>query len=234
MKNQEIEFAWQGPLECRNCGIRNLVLFADLAEQDFQLIHEPIKKRNYAPGDALYRSGQNTDCVFTIREGEVKLVQIAPGGSQRIVRILHQGDLAGLERLVGSAVQHDAVALTPVAVCELPVNVVERLSRETPRLHTQLMQRWEKAVNVADSWLTDLSTGPARSRVARLLLWLMESSPQESFYLPSREDIGAMLGITTETASRMTAEFRRDGLLRLLENHRATGDEVKLRLAARL
>ena len=35
--------------------------------------------------------------------------------------------------------------------------------------------------------------------------------------LPSREDVGAMLGITTETASRAVAAFRREGLLENLD-----------------
>jgi len=234
MKPVEIETAWAGPMECRNCGIRHLVLFADLDYEDFQLIHEPITKRNIEPGQYLYRTGEKTPSVFTIREGEVKLVQVSPGGAQRIVRILHQGDLAGIERLVGQVANHDAVALTPLAVCELPLAAIERLSSATPRLHNQLMKRWGEALTLADSWLTDMSTGPARSRVARLLIWLSEHSPEETFYLPSREDIGAMLGITTETASRMTAEFRREGILKVVDNHRATANVVGLTPLARL
>jgi DNA-binding transcriptional regulator YhcF (GntR family) len=31
--------------------------------------------------------------------------------------------------------------------------------------------------------------------------------------MPSREDMGALLGITTETASRIMAEFKRRGLV---------------------
>jgi hypothetical protein len=41
--------------------------------------------------------------------------------------------------------------------------------------------------------------------------------------------MGAMLGITTESASKMTAEFRRNGLLKLLEDHRAWIDAIELK-----
>jgi CRP-like cAMP-binding protein len=184
MKSTEIENAWQGPKECRECAIRHLVLFADLQQQDFEHIHEPVSKKTHEPGSFLYRTGDRINAVSTIRTGEVKLVQLAPGGGQRIVRILHRGDLAGIERLVGQPANHDAVALTPVEVCEIPVPVIERLSTETPRLHAQLMKRWGDTVNIADAWLTELSTGSARSRVARLLIWLHENSVEETFYLP--------------------------------------------------
>lgn len=234
MKAADVEYAWTGPLECRNCGIRHLVLFADLEHPDFDLIHEPINKGTFAPGKYLYRAGQRTSSVFTIRNGKVKLTQVAPGGTQRIVRILQRGDLAGLEVLLRQPTNHDAVALTPVEVCEIPINVVDKLSQQTPRIHAQLMKRWGDALNAADSWLTELSTGTARSRVARLLIWLSESSTDENFYLPSREDIGAMLGITTETASRMTAEFRRDGLLQIRDHHHASADVKGLDPIARV
>jgi hypothetical protein len=36
------ESAWRGTADCRHCGIRDMVLFADLREEDFALIHAPI------------------------------------------------------------------------------------------------------------------------------------------------------------------------------------------------
>ncbi|MDX1812433.1 MAG: helix-turn-helix domain-containing protein, partial [Gammaproteobacteria bacterium] len=80
-------------------------------------------------------------------------------------------------------------------------------------LHQQLLNRWHNALNTADSWLTELSTGSAQVRVARLLIRLSECHQNTNYYLPSREDIGAMLGITTETASRITADFKRSGYI---------------------
>ena len=36
------ESAWRGTSDCRNCGIREMVLFANLNEHDFTQIHAPI------------------------------------------------------------------------------------------------------------------------------------------------------------------------------------------------
>jgi CRP-like cAMP-binding protein len=214
LQDSQIEQAWQGRAECRECGIRDLVLFSDLHHPDFALIHQPIDDLHYPAGSILYRSGEHCEHVFTIRAGLVKLVQYLPSGNRRIVRLLRQGDLAGIEVLVGQPCQHEAAVLEPVRLCRIPVTVVERLSRETPRLHRQLLNRWQRAVSDADAWITALSTGTARARVARLLLRLSESDPDGTCYLPGREDLGAMLGITTETASRVVAELVRAGLVR--------------------
>lgn len=48
--------AWRGTSDCRNCGIREMVLFADLNEEDFNLIHAPIDDLVDQPGQALYEA----------------------------------------------------------------------------------------------------------------------------------------------------------------------------------
>ncbi|WP_029009188.1 Crp/Fnr family transcriptional regulator [Azospirillum halopraeferens] len=232
MRRSQIDAAWKGTAECRNCGIRDLVLFADLTEPDFSLIHLPIDEMTFPPGATLYDAEGDGHSVFTIRSGLVKLVQYLPDGTQRIVRLLRPGAVAGLEVLVGTTHQHTAVALQEVAVCRIPRDVIERLSRETPRLHRQLMQRWHQALQQADDWLTELSTGSARARLARLLIQLAGDAPDRPVRLFSREDLGAMLGITMETASRTVAEFKRQGLVREIAPNVALCNVPELREAS--
>jgi CRP-like cAMP-binding protein len=56
--------------------------------------------------------------------------------------------------------------------------------------------------------------------MARLLITLgcTRNHPEA---MPSRKDMGALLGITTETASRIMAEFKRRGLV-----HADSGNDV--------
>ena len=129
------ESAWRGTADCRACGIRDMVLFADLHEDDFNLIHAPIDDLEYAPGHALVRMGETATSLFTLRAGMVKLVRNTVDGRQRIVRVLRSGDVIGLEALMGPTYDADAIALTSVRVCRLPLQVIQRLNRETPRLH---------------------------------------------------------------------------------------------------
>jgi CRP-like cAMP-binding protein len=90
------------------------------------------------------------------------------------------------------------------------------------------MQRWQHSVSEADAWLTELSAGPAQTRVARLLLHLAETVQSDTIYLPSREDIGAMLGMTAETASRITAGLRRKHILGEIDQRHAKLDLAEL------
>ncbi|MGB1111026.1 MAG: Crp/Fnr family transcriptional regulator, partial [Gammaproteobacteria bacterium] len=221
MKKNSIDAAWRGAERCRSCGIRHMVLFADLEQGDFDRIHLPIDEIDLEPGQVLYRQDEDAPFVYTVRSGLVKLIQGLPSGEWRIVRLLRQGDLAGLDRLAGNSYTHDAVALDNVRLCRIPLSVVDTLRRDTPHLHDGLMTRWQRALVGADDWITRLSTGNSKRRVARLLLMLDEASEDDSFFLPTREDMGAMLGITTESASKATAEFKRQGWLKNVMSNRA-------------
>ncbi len=229
MKIKVIEDVWREPSKCEQCGIRDLVLFADLNEEDFKLIHQPIVDLQFKPFESLYRTDDSPDFVYTIRSGLVKLVNYSSDGRYRIVRLLGKGDLVGIEVLSGQPYAHCAEALEPLAVCRIPVAEVMRINRDTPRLHQQMLTRWQKISSDADHWITELSTGQARQRVIYLLLHLASISDSDDFFLPSREDMGAMLAITTETASRMISALRSEKVLQVLEKGKASVDLEQMR-----
>ncbi|MEJ2310394.1 MAG: Crp/Fnr family transcriptional regulator [Gammaproteobacteria bacterium] len=214
---------------CKACSVRSVALFKDLDPDVFQKFHASIRDIQIGKGDSLYAIGQAGERVFTIREGIVKLVQYLPDGSQRITRLLKQGDLAGIEATSGSDYQHDAIALTRVESCAIPVTTVEMLASEQPQLHKTLLTKWRDALATSESWLTRLSTGPSRYRVIRLLIWLAENTHEKAFYLPGREDIGHMLALTTETVSRTIADLRRDNYIELVRADYAKADVRKLK-----
>jgi CRP-like cAMP-binding protein len=218
-----------GSSDCVNCGIRKSVLFAGLEIRDCESVHRQIDDLALPPHAVLYRAGDPAQAVFTLRSGLVKLVQYLPDGRQRIVRLLRSTDVTGLEALLGQPYQHEAVVLQQADLCRIPLEVIERLDRESPKLRKELMVRWQRALDEADAWLTQLSTGSARARVARLLLRLVSGRDDACCELFGREDMGAMLGITTETASRVIAEFKRSGAL---QHPPQSGSLLKCDLAA--
>jgi len=211
MKNKHISNVWNSGEKCEKCAIRNMVLFADLTRADFDLIHQPIQDYELRVGDVLYDVNTPPDYVYTLRSGLVKLVSNLSDGGYRIIRILKQGDVVGLEALSDSLYLQEAVVLEVASVCRIPVSLIKKLNENSPHLSKQLMTRWQNVMADADIWMSKFSVGFSKQRVAALLLHLAEGSNKESCYLPSREDMGAILSMTTETASRVVADFKRNG-----------------------
>ena len=213
------ESAWRGTSDCRNCGIRDMVLFADLNEHDFGQIHAPIDDLELRAGSALFAEATPAQSIYTLRSGMIKLVRVTSDGRQRIVRVLRQGDVAGLEALASDRYASEAVALTDISVCRIPVPVIHHLGSTSQRLHRRLMDKWTHALQEADDWLAELNFGTARQRVAHFILKMRNPSAAEIATLFSREDMGAMLDLKLETVSREVSALVREGVIEPLDRH---------------
>ena len=210
----KIESAWKGTSDCRNCGVRDMVLFADLNEQDFGEIHTPIDDMVFSADAPLYTEGETALGVFTLRKGMIKLVRATADGCERIVRVLRPGDVAGLEALANARYDTEAIALVDSQVCRIPLSVLHHLSSHSPRLHKRLMQKWQQALKDADDWLADLNFGSARQRVAALALKMRDTEQPQFTSFFARDDMGAMLDIKLETVSREISGLVREGALK--------------------
>ena len=213
MSNILLKQAWQGVANCSQCSIRNTVLFAGLSEDDFSKIHKPINQFQIKAGTKVYSMGDDATCMYTLRSGLVKLVQYLPDGTQKIVRLLRTADVMGLEAILKSTYKHDAIALHDTEICRYPTRAAKELSKTNPVLHQELMTRWERALDESDKWATEFTTGTSKQRVSRLLFMLSKDHPANTCTLFSREDIGAILSLTTETISRTIAEFKRQRII---------------------
>jgi CRP-like cAMP-binding protein len=199
-----------------------MVLFADLDESDFSKIHAPIDDLDYAMGAVLAQEGERATGLFTLRSGMVKLVRTTSDGRERIVRVARQGDVLGLEALVHGKFDTDAVALSAISVCRIPLDIIQTLGAQSPRLHQSLMRKWSHNQKEADDWLADLNFGTARQRIANFILKMRSPNDTHLVTLFSREDIGAMVDLKMETVSREVSHFVREGVIEPLDKQGRT------------
>ncbi|MDP1646980.1 MAG: Crp/Fnr family transcriptional regulator [Rubrivivax sp.] len=220
---------------CAACSVRGLSLFGALDEAGLNRIRAHIAQVELQAGKTLFEAGARGRGLYTVRSGIVRFERVTERGDRRIVRLAGRGDLIGQEVLLRRAYADDAVACTPAQLCSIPVQVVDALCADNPALVHELMRRWQRALEESEGWLSDLATGPARRRMLRLLHKLAEhAGPDELIWLPQRDEIGAMLNLTFETASRLISRLRREGVLELLGPRHARVEDAALQLALRL
>ena len=215
-----------------DCGVRSSALFGALDDAALAQIHHQILDLTLEPGQRLYAAHERGQAAFTVREGVLRLERSSERGERRIVRLAGRSNLVGMEAMLGQTYAADAIACTPVRACRLPRTVIDQLAASRPGLLRDLMKRWQAALDEADEWLTELSSGSARWRMLRLLLKLTEYGDRSSeVWLPSRQDMGAMLAMTVETASRLVAALRREGVLEIVDARHARLDMTALMAA---
>jgi CRP/FNR family transcriptional regulator, anaerobic regulatory protein len=219
---------------CQTCPVRQFAFFGSLDDEGLQRIHQHIAEQRFTAGQTIYAAQGDGHAVFTVRSGVVRLERVSQRGDRRILRLAGRTDLIGLEAVLEQTYAADAVACTDVEVCRIPRSLVEELAAKEPHVVRDLMKRWQRALDDAEEWLAELATGPARRRMLRLLLKLSEyAEPGGAVWLPMRDEMGAMLDMTVETASRMVSALRREGVLEPLGHREAQLDMTRLMAALR-
>jgi CRP-like cAMP-binding protein len=217
---------------CQRCEVRRSAVFAALDDSGLERIHGDIASPTLLPEERVYARGSLTGHVYTVRSGIVRFERVTEAGHRRIVRIAGRGDLIGQEALLRQGYRGDAVACTPLALCRIPVALMEELGEHERRLPHELMSRWQRALDESESWATELTIGAARRRMLQLLSRLQEHRDEAGvIWLPRRDQMGDMLNMTVETCSRLVSALRRDGVLELIAPQQARLDPVRLKQA---
>lgn len=202
---------------CLSCEVRGNALFGVLDEQALGRVRAHIASQEALGDQAIYTAGRPGSAVYTVRRGIVRFERFTEGGARRIVRLAGPGDLIGQEALLGRPYAEEAVACTTVHLCRIPAALVMQMSHLEAQLYGALLVRWQKALEHAEDWVTDLTTGLARRRLLKLLGRIAGFEPtSDLIWLPRREDIGAMLDMSMETASRLVSGLKREGVLELM------------------
>jgi CRP/FNR family transcriptional regulator, anaerobic regulatory protein len=217
---------------CAACEVRSSALFGALDDAGLDRIHTHISSQTFEPDARVYDRGTAGSAVYTIRAGLVRFERTTARGDRRIVRLAGRGDLVGQEALLQRPYTDEAVACTTVQLCRIPRTLIDELASGDVAIPHALMSRWQVALEAAEGWLSNLSTGPARRRLLRLLLKLSDhADPAGTIWLPRRDEIGAMLAMTVETASRLISSLRREAVLELGPARSARLDVVALHKA---
>ena len=207
------------PVDCATCPARHIDLFAGVDRAQRAELLASFHISAFEPKEVIYNMGHMGEFIYIVRFGLIKLVRYSSSGVERIVGLARTGDNIGMASLVSVPYRRTAVAMSRSEVCRVPAALVRDYNRGHPEFVARLLEKYQATIDLADTFLTDLSTGAAHARVARLLLFLTEKSDHNESPMLTRDEMGALLGLTTETTSRVIAEFRRAGLIQVLDEH---------------
>lgn len=207
-------------------------LAPDRRHEDATPANDALAWSGLAAEQRIYARGGAGHLAYMVGHGVVRFERVTSSGHRRIVRIAGQGELFGQEAWLHQAYRDEAVSCTAVTLHPIPLAALHGGDGGTPVPTLELMLQWQRSLDAAQSWAAELLCGPARRRVLQLLNRLQEvADTPGSIWLPKRDQMGDMLDIAVETASRVIASLCREGVISLVPPQRAELDLARLRQA---
>lgn len=213
-----------GPESCsiehRHEILHGLPFFAHLSSEALAEINQQFYATGYAAGETVYFSGDPAERLFVVAHGEVKLLRHSAGGQDVLLDMLGEGEMFGTLTVLGDRSYPDtAVAQTPCCVLGISAADFQTILARVPEVALAVLGLVAERLQNAHDTISQISATPVESRVAAALLKLAEKlgvQDERGVLINtrlSRQDLAAMTGTTTETASRIMSQFRRDGLI---------------------
>lgn len=175
--------------------------------------------RSFTPGQVVLEAGDQTQEVFFIVEGEVRVVSRSSGGHEMILNELTAGSFFGEISAIDHAPRSAGiVALTRARICTVPAEPFMAFTLSTPEASHNLLRLLAALVREKDARLMELAVLPVRPRLIALLLRL--SRPRKAggrVVSPPRpqHELAARIGTRREVVSRTMGALQREGLMEL-------------------
>lgn len=163
----------------------------------------------FSKGDVLYNKGDRPSGIYYIKKGIVSLINLAPNGSESLLRVFGEEFFIGYRSFLASESYHaTSIALTDVDLIYLPFENTQIILEKCPQMLLHLCQMLARDLRVAEERFNDLTGKRAVNRIIESLVFLKQRQPE---YHWTRREIGEFCGAKTETVTRVLTQLEKEG-----------------------
>jgi CRP/FNR family transcriptional regulator/CRP/FNR family cyclic AMP-dependent transcriptional regulator len=201
--------------------LRRVPIFADLSDQELDVLAESLRKRTFAKGMIIFHKDSPGRNLYIIESGKVRIFILSESGQEISLNIYGPGDffgelalLNGLPRSAGAVVMEHTVTLT------LQRDDFLRLLQERPKIAMDIMRALSTRQRYTTKYAEGLAFLDVYGRVAAKLIELGDRYGQESEGIEielrlTQAELASWVGSSRESVNKVLGAFRDQGLIRL-------------------
>ena len=190
--------------------LKQVPLFAGLADEDIRELMAVAKRRTFRSGEVIFHREDPGQVLYVIKEGKVKISLISPDGQEISLVVFGKGECFGefaiLDGLPRSA---DAIAMEKVECYTLQRSDFHKAIMRNPKIAIQVMEVLSKRLRSTDQMVEDLIFLDVYGRVAKKLLELADThgtKVENGIRIDVRltqQELASMVGSSRESVNKV-------------------------------
>ena len=193
--------------------------------------------RQLTAGQYLFKRGDPPCGLYAVLDGSLRVSAVNEQGKEAILSLVESpfwfGEICLFDGLPRT---HDACAVGPCTLLQVPQQALLNILDETPRYWRDLALLMSQKLRLSFISLEHLSLMPASVRLAHRLLMIVEGygdieHSKRVLQLP-QEDLAAMLSLSRQTTNALLKDLQALGIVRLGYGEIEILDARRLREAA--
>lgn len=197
--------------------LRSVPLFSSFSDEQIATVASWGQHRSYPRGSAILRAGEETDGLYIILSGRVKVLIPDDEGHEVILSVMGNQEFVGemglLDGLPSSATVE---ALEPCEILRLPRTAFLSCLQGNGEVAMLVLRNLVKRLREADRKIESLALIDVYGRVARLIIDMAEQIDGQWVVqrAPPKQEIARMIGASREMVSRVVRDLQEKNLIR--------------------
>lgn len=221
-----------------NIDVTHLLCPTKLGSKEIMSDHP---NRTFKKGDSVYVPEDQSDRIFFINEGRIKISVMNEEGKEITKAILGRGEVFGELALLGEERRHDfATALEDTTTCVVTLEALRSLMRERSELNLFFMKMFGARQLEMERRLESLVFRDSRSRIVEYLLLLAQTKGQRIGYewvvrnFITHQEIANLTATSRQTVTTTLNDLRFKKLLTFNRSRLLIRDLEKLAAEVRM
>lgn len=196
--------------------LKHIGLFGGLTDAEIAAIAEIATRRSFPKNSIIINEGDETDSLYVILAGKVKVVLSDEDGKEVIISILEPGEYFGELSLIDSEPRSARV----VTMLDSQFSIIHkadfnRLLDNNPDLTRNLLVGLAQRLRAANKNIESLALMDVYGRVARTLLQFAQDQDGKKVITEklTQKDIANMVGASREMVSRIFKDLTTGGYI---------------------
>ena len=211
--------------------LRAVPLFSSVPDEQLRTLATVVTRRSLTRGATVMVAGDQTDSLYIILSGRLKVMMSDAEGKEVILSILGPGEFFGEMGLIDDSPRSaSVVAIEPCELLSIAKRDFNKCLAENFEMAMAVMRGLVRRLREADRKIGSLALLDVYGRVARLLLDMAETVDGQKMVtkrLP-KQDIAKMIGASREMVSRVMKDLQLGGYIEMRGSTIVLHDSIML------
>ena len=207
---------------CALCRIRSYSFCRALGEGKLKGFTSISAEKIYTDKQNIFLQNENSDSLYNITEGNIKIYQLLSDGRIQIIGFLYPGDFFG--SYSKKKYNYSAESIGKTKVCIFKKDLLDAYLEKNMELAKELLNMTSHELMLAQDRIGVLGKLNANERMAKFVINISQQRSRIGWQdnpvsLPmTRQDIADYLGLTLETVSREITKLKTSKLIKVLNS----------------
>jgi|SRR5690625_707020 len=199
----------------KNC-VSLVPIFNHLEQEQMDDVMQAVQSVSFNRGEILFHAGNESDSLYIVNSGQVKIYRLSELGKEQLVRLLNPGDFTGeLALFKATVLENYAEAIVDSQICIINRHDLQALLVKYPTISLKILNEFANRLANSEKQTASIVSEKVETRIALFLAEQAKGNTGEIIELPmSKKDVASYLGTTPETLSRRLAGFEADGIIK--------------------